>query len=412
MGARPFRIEGQTAVIWTDLQPRLGVAYDLFGDKRTAVKASASRYGQNDATVWASGLNPAGNNALERRAWVDLNGDGFPQGDPLNPAPNGELFSPRSNPAFGQPIITTFYDKAWAFGWGNRFSNWEFSGSVQRELMPNLSLDVAYFRRSFINFAVKDDRAVGPGDFDRYTVSAPIDPRLPGGGGFPVTLVDIKPSAFGRRPDEFTTHAETFGGENRTWKGFDVTVNARRRGFFIQGGVSAGKTATDFCALQGQVPEILRSRATRGDTVPVEYCRTGTNWLTQVKLLGAYALPYDIQVAGTYQSLPGPERGAQVTFTSEQVIAALGRPLAGGGAVSVDILEPGTVYGDRSHQVDVRLTKIIKLPHARLRAMFDIFNVFNANAITNEEYGFGPTYLRPLAIMPGRLAKFAFQLDF
>ena len=46
----PFRIEGQTAVTWTDIQPRLGVAYDLFGDKRTAVKASASRYGQNDAT--------------------------------------------------------------------------------------------------------------------------------------------------------------------------------------------------------------------------------------------------------------------------------------------------------------------------------------------------------------------------
>jgi hypothetical protein len=150
----------------------------------------------------------------------------------------------------------------------------------------------------------------------------------------------------------------------------------------------------------------------RGDTVTVESCGTDTSWLTQVKLLGSYALPYGIQVAGTYQSLPGPERGAQVTFTSDQVIAALGRPLAGGGAVSVDVLEPGTVYGERSHQVDVRLTKIIKLGNARLRAMMDIFNVFNANAITNEEYGFGPNYLRPLAILPGRLAKFAFQLDF
>jgi hypothetical protein len=408
----PFSIEGQTAVIWTDIQPRLGVVYDLFGDKRTAVKASASRYGQNDATIWAAGLNPAGNNALERRSWVDLNGDGFPQGDPLNPAPNGELSSPRSNPAFGQPVITTFYDKAWAFGWGNRFSNWEISGSVQRELMPNLSLDVGYFRRDFVNFAVKDDRAVGSGDFDQYTISVPTDPRLPGGGGFPVTLVDIKQSAFGRRPDEITTHADTFGGESRTWNGFDVTVNARRQGFFIQGGLSTGKTAADFCSLQAQVPEILRSRVVRGDTVTVESCGTDTSWLTQVKLLGSYALPYGIQVAGTYQSLPGPERGAQVTFTSDQVIATLGRPLAGGGAVSVDILEPGTVYGERSHQVDVRLTKIIKLGNARLRAMMDIFNVFNANAITNEEYGFGPNYLRPLAILPGRLAKFAFQLDF
>src|SRR5262249_7695432 len=69
-------------------------------------------------------------------------------------------------------------------------------------------------------------------------------------------------------------------------------------------------------------------------------------------------------------------------------------------------------YGERSHQVDVRFTKIIKFGNARLRTMFDLFNIFNANAITNEEYGFGPNYLRPLAILPGRLAKFAFQIDF
>ena len=44
--------------------------------------------------------------------------------------------------------------------------------------------------------------------------------------------------------------------------------------------------------------------------------------------------------------------------------------------------------------------------------MLDIFNVFNANAVTNEEYALGGTYLQPFAIMPGRLAKFAFQFDF
>ena len=409
----PFSFPGQTAVTWKDFQPRLGVAYDLFGDGRTALKVSANRYGARESTNWAGGLNPAQANRTQRRFWVDLNGDGLPQGDPLNPAPNGELFSPNPNPAFGLPVITTFYDEDWAFGGGNRFSNREFSGSVQQQLMANVSLDVGYFRRAFGNFAVEDNRAVGPSEFDQYTIIAPTDPRVPGAGGNPVTLVDINPAAFGRLPDEITTHAEAFGGESRTWNGVDVTVDARLASLLLQGGVSTGKTATDYCGLASQVPEILPSRAGRGDTVALEFCQADTNWLTQVKLLGSYTLPYDIQVAGTYQSVSGPERGAEVTFTSAQIEEALGRPLAGGGAVSVDVLEPGTEFGERFNQVDLRFTKIINLAGTvRLRAMFDLFNVFNANAVTNEEYGVGPNYLRPFSIMPGRFGKFSFQIDF
>ena len=409
----PFLVQANTAAIWKDLQPRLGVAYDLLGDGRTAVKASASRYGQRDAQNWAAALNPASTNALERRFWVDLNGDQFPQGDPLNPLPNGELFTPTSNPAFGTPIINTFYDEPWAFGWGNRFSNWELTGSVQQELMPGVSLDVGYFRRAFVNFNELDNRAVGPDDFDQYTLIAPTDQRIPGGGGNAVTLVDINPAAFGRLADNLTTHADNFGGETRTWNGVDVTVDARVEGVLLQGGVSTGKTAADFCALQSQLPEILPDRAGRGDTVPVDFCQSDTNWLTQVKFLGSYTLPYEIQIAGTYQSLPGPQRGAEVTFSAEEVFASLGRPLSGGGSVSADVLEPGTAYGERFHQVDLRFTKIISLGGTvRLRAMFDLFNVLNANAVTVENYGVGTNYLVPTAIMPGRLAKFAFQFDF
>ncbi len=65
------------------------------------------------------------------------------------------------------------------------------------------------------------------------------------------------------------------------------------------------------------------------------------------------------------------------------------------------------------NQFDLRLTKIFTLAGGtRLRTMFDIFNLFNANAVTREQPGFGPTYLQPQVIMPGRLAKFAFQFDF
>ena len=177
--------------------------------------------------------------------------------------------------------------------------------------------------------------------------------------------------------------------------------------------MSTGKTATDACALASGAPEILPGRAGRNDTVPVESCQTSSNWLTQIKLLGSYTLPYDVQIAGTYQSLSGPERSVEFTFAGDKIVSSLGRPLAGGGGITANVLEPGTVYGERFHQVDLRLTKIFALGSGvRIRAMFDLFNLFNANAVTNEEYALTANYLKPVAIMPGRLGKFAFQIDF
>ena len=167
----PFLIEGDTVASWKDFQPRLGVAYDLRGDGRTALKFSASRYGSRDSTDWAQSVNPAGSNRAMNRSWSDgrscldpsvcIPGDGLVQGDPRNPEPNGELTSANTNLAFGLPRITTFHDPDWAFGWGNRESNWEFSGSIQQELTPGVSLDVAYFRRAWINRSVVDNRALG-----------------------------------------------------------------------------------------------------------------------------------------------------------------------------------------------------------------------------------------------------------
>ena len=319
---------------------------------------------------------------------------------------------PASNPAFGLPIINTFYDQDWAFGWGNRFSNWELSGSVQQELMPGMSLDIGYFRRNYLNFSVQDNRAVAADEFEQFTVNVPTDQNLPGGGGGTVTLVDIRPEAFGRVPDNITTHADTFGGESETWNGLDVTVDARIEGILLQGGVSTGTTSTDFCALSSQVPETIAGRAGRLDTVPMDFCQASTNWLTQVKLLGSYTFPYDIQVAATFQSISGPERAADHTF-------CCGRTGGCPGAAATRQAQslPTSSFRARSMESGFirstsRFTKIIALAGAQLRAMFDIFNVFNANAVTAEEYGLGPTYLQPIAIMPGRLLKFAFQFDF
>ena len=84
----------------------------------------------------------------------------------------------------------------------------------------------------------------------------------------------------------------------------------------------------------------------------------------------------------------------------------------------MDVIKPGTVYGERLNQMDFRVGKLIDLGGpANLRASFDIYNLFNANAVSRERYGLSPgqpnpKYLVPLGLQPGRLAKLSFQFNF
>ena len=429
----PFTVEGQTIATWKDFQPRIGLAYDLRGDGRTALKFSVNRYGKRNSTELSRAINPGGSNRQMNRSWFDgatshafgrnlpscigpvacVAGDGIVQGDPTNPLPNGEIVSPNTTPGFGVPVVTTFFDPEWSFGWGKRYSNWEVTGSIQQELFPGVSLDVGYFRRIWVNHNVVDNRALGTADFDVATVTVPTDSRLPDGGGGTISFYDLNPGSV-RLPDDVTTSANNFGGESQTWDGIDVTLDARIENVLLQGGLSTGRASNDSCGLLSQVPESAPTGSATGDadTATIEHCSRTQNWLTQLKLMGSYTLPYDIQLAATLQNQPGPERAALAQFTAADT--NLGRPLVlYPSAVQLNILEPGTFYGERFNQLDFRVTKIFNLGGtARFRAMFDLFNVLNANAVTIEDPTFGPTWLAPTAIMPGRLAKFAFQIDF
>ena len=444
--AGPIIFDGATATSWKDLQPRLGVVYDLAGNGRTAIKASVSRFGNRDAISLAGELNPIANNIRSYRTWTDsvcldpavcILGDGLPQGDPLNPEPNGELENGIDNPAFAQAAITQVFDPDWAFGWGVKKANWEFTGSVQHELLENVSVDFGYFRRTYINFDAWDNRAVGPEDFEEFTITVPQDERLPGGGGYDLTLVDIIPEAFGRAQDNLKTSSDQLGGESEMWHGIDLSMTARLEDVLLQGGVATGRRVADYCGLQDQLPELLwgslstypASRAGRGTTgqlsgiagsrgylLAKEFCRAEDAWLTNISFSGSYTLPYEIDVSAAFFSRPGPRREAIYTVPAADVLASLERP-AEVTRVSMNVLEPGTSFGDRLNQLDVRIAKVLDFGiGGNVRASFDIYNLFNANAVSREQQAFipgaGGEYLKPIGLQPGRLAKVSFQYNF
>ena len=224
---------------------------------------------------------------------------------------------------------------------------------------------------------------------------------------------DINPDKLGQI-DNITTSANDFGGRSRTYTGFDFSLDARLDNLLLQGGVSTGETSYDNCGLIANLPEaqLLETTSYAGDFVSAPFCSFGSGYLTQVKFLGSYTFPGDVVFAGTLQSIPGPERSALVTFSNADVAPSLGRPLSAGATVDINVVEPGTQYGDRLNQIDVRLSKAFNFGASRVQVMFDVYNLLNENAVTEEDRNYGPNYLQPTAIMPGRLAKFAFQFNF
>ena len=76
-----------------------------------------------------------------------------------------------------------------------------------------MSVEVGYYRRSFDGFTLNDNLLLSPGDLTPYSITAPSDPRLPGGGGYTISgLYDVVPAKTGQ-VDNLATLAEKYGKE-------------------------------------------------------------------------------------------------------------------------------------------------------------------------------------------------------
>jgi hypothetical protein len=404
-----------------DVSPRMGVAWDIFGNGKTALKANLGRYlagASSSGTYYA--VNPvlrlpaAGggtSNPGVARVWTDADGDLVPDCDLLNRgrqdlrAAGGDLCGPLLNQAFGTTTLVNTYDENPLRGWGVRPSDWATSVSVQQEIFPRASVEVAYHRRWFRGLTVTDNLAVGPEDFTTFSITAPSDPRLPNGGGYSIdNLMAITQEAALRIPNNFLTAYEN---DYRWFNGVDVTVSVRAAdGLTIQGGTSTGTTRNDTCEIRRRVPE----------SAPLNpYCRDETPWLTQLRGLATYRIPrLDVVVSSVFQDKPGApgtdgSLAANYRVSAAQIGAILGRPFAGGAFATINLVEPQTMFGDRIRQLDLGLKKRLSFGRTRTTIGVDFFNVLNSNVTLTYSSTYVPApstvWLNPTEYMNPRITR-------
>jgi hypothetical protein len=427
MPTRIFYPAGTTDEIhWRDVTPRMGAAYDLFGNGRTAVKVNVGKY---LTALTASNsdldLNPLIRAALQTtRTWADANGNFVPDCNLVATTANGECGA-MDNQNFGKEIFTKSFDENLIHGWGKRTYNWEMGVSLQHEVLPRVGMTVGYYRRWFGNFYTSNNRLTTTADYTPFSVPIPVDPRLPGGGGGTVTgLYNLVPGKVGQE-DLYSQLSSEFGEMTENWHGVDVSLNARlRNGLTVQGGTSSGRRLQDNCALRSALPEtyswnqttaVQTTRVTTSTAaLPDPWCRIEEPFLTSFRGLATYVVPkVDVQVSGTWRSDPGDELRADYVVTNAIAAPSLGRNLSSGN-VTVNLIPRGTLYAARRNNIDLRIAKILRFGTTRTQVGVDLYNVMNSDAVTTFNNGYSPTgaWLTPTGIAPARYARLNLQLDF
>lgn len=369
---------------WWDFSPRLSASYDLFGNQRTALKASFNKYVVSWAAGYAQRYNPF-TFASDQRTWRDLNGDDIAQDNEIGPS---------TNTGFGR-VQTRFPDSDLS-----REYNLEYSTAVQHQVFQGFSVLGAWYRRTFKNSERTLNTALSLDDYIPFTATNPLD-------GTPITIYNLNPAKLGQVKNVDKNSDVNF----RTYDGWELSFNARLpRGANVFGGWTTDR--------------IVRVSCDTNDANLLRFCderEYGIPFRHDFKLSGNLPLPWDFQFSGIFQSyagnsnnVPTPNDGStsQYLRVNWVVPASVFPNGQRSQSVTVNLVEPGTKYGERWNQLDLQFKRNFRFGAKQLMGEFNIYNALNGNTVLTQNQAFGAALDQPLTILQGRIYRATVQFKF
>jgi hypothetical protein len=369
---------------WNVVAPRLAVSYDLSADATTIVKASFARYWLPPATEPGFNANPNARDWWTRYPWSDDDGSGVWE--------PGEQGAPQESRG-GQAAATV--DSALRLPFVR-----EVTARIEHDLGTGFVLRTGIVWRGERQQGLQQ-RASWP--FEAFSiVSTAEDPGadgVPGTGddGAAIQVHDLPPDLLGR-DDVIIGNVAGADSDYVTW---DVTAERRMRGRWSAFGAFSHTWNRDHAA--GYLGQ--RVRDNEYPLTPNDLIHTDdrgrhvfTTW--SAKVYGTWDGPWGVRIAPLLRHQSGQPFG-------RTVVARLNY-----GAVRV-LTEP---VGARRQQhvtlLDLRVEKDLLRPAAyRLSAFVDVFNALNASPAPNVIWSSGDSFLRPLSIVPPRIARIGVRLD-
>jgi carboxypeptidase family protein len=406
--ARPL-FPGQTMPIFKNWAPRFGASYDLFGNGKTAVKASVNKYDAAFSTVtFPQAYNPM-LLSTDTRNW-------------LNPAATGNIFipgvsqlAPSTNSSFG--LVTRTPDPGIT-----RPYNVEITSSVQHELRPGMSVNFGFYHRHYYNLIYTDNTALDvPGAFTAIQIANPCSTgTVVCGGDQPQTLTvyKIDPSLIGKGAPVVDKNSSN---NYRVYNGFEGSFMARiRANTQVFGGFLIARQISRLCDSGDTTGTITFAQASDPNyTLYCDQTQFSVPYRTQIKFGGTYPLPYGFNLGGTFQSYPGTRNyGSGATafdYVQQTYLVPSAQLTPGQAQETVNLNTPGSLYLPRWNQLDVRIAKKFNLPgggNKSWQIQADIFNTLNAHPILAVTTNYGSALGRPTQALQPRILTLGAQLHF
>jgi len=346
---------------WNVLSPRLGFSYDLFGDGKTAIKGSYSRYYHQPGTSMQENVNPM-TTGRDTRTWTDLDGDDFADLNELGPSTGWRLGTKREY----DPNTRSAHED-------------EFTLGVERELFTDFNLGVTFYYRTYRDGWGSYNVLLRPEYFTPVTVDNPL--------GGTLTVWNILP--------EYRTLYQAVYANNplydRDYRGLELTWTKRySKGWQLMGGLTIQR---DYGGLGGDPNDpnsLIFNEGHRGSTSPYIF-----------KMVGSYLLPYDIMFSGHYRYMTG--------YPSNRYLYIYG---FNQGTFDVRAVEQGKNRLEDNNLLDLRLSKLIHIKDYTLELMFDLYNSFNSNNATQITTTIGPRLGMPVKIITPRTARIGVKFSF
>ncbi|HTM04316.1 MAG TPA: TonB-dependent receptor [Vicinamibacterales bacterium] len=429
------KTEGVNA--FNDLTPRIGVAYDVFGNGKTALKFNWGHYlgyASNDTPYISTNKAVTIPSSISNRSWTDNDTDHVVDCDLLNVGAQGPTTTGSVDTCgalsgndinFGKLGSATVVDPGVLSGWGVRPNDYQSTITLQQEILPRISGDFSYTYRTFHGFFRTENLSrhaggVVTGDstqyFETYQLTTPVDSRLPGGGGYPVTVYTIRPEFGAVGASNYLTDEKSLGAGERDshWSGFDITLNARLRGGLTTSiGSSTGRSVVNTCA-----QDIASSNPDpRG-------CNNVAPFQSTIRGLASYTIPkIDVLISGTFRSEPPLSLSASMVVPNSTIAAVLGHLPFGAnptGTTTIAITdEDHRIYANnRRSQIDMRFAKVLRFGRTRADVGVDLSNLLNTNYATAYAGTYsltdanGGTWNNPTAVYPPRFVRLNFTFNF
>jgi hypothetical protein len=417
--------------LWNDINPRAGVAWDVAGNGRTAVKFSFGRYNQLSRSDLTRRFHPFASSVFSaNRNWTDSNGNFTPDCNVQNfaaqdlSASGGDICGAISAASFGtfQPASTVFDDSVIK---DNRDYLWDVNLDFQHEIIHGLSVNASYNRNWDGNFTVIQrvlkagtvlpngtvvaaERPIGPQDYSEFCITVPTDSRLDTSGQTRCGFYDINPALFGQGVIR-VTNAKEFEGQNgnsglpyRRWNGFTVGMDGRLpHQIKIGGGIDTGKNIDDHCFtvdIPNQPKDITGSDGATltwnaFNSTGAGACHVVTSWADTLdfRLNGSIPIKGGFTGSFIYRNTVGDNQNAVLTLgvptaTSNPLNVTFkdGRaPTSLTTAQALNLITPNSKWGERFSQLDLSVNKSFNIGWGRLRVAYDVYNALNGNSIQN-----------------------------